>query len=96
MKELLYDHVFTNRGRSEDLSSIEMQLHRYLMLEKTSLLEHAVWSCLWFDGSGSFHTMQDILDQWAMDGNFDPTAYKNERRFTSSVAVIMRGAIQFL
>lgn len=98
MKELLYDHVFMNARRPEDLSSIEKQLHRYLLLEKTSLLEQAVWraSCLWFDGSGSFNTMQDIIDQWAMDGSFDPTAYKNERRFTSSVAVIMRGVIQFL
>ena len=98
MKELLYDHVFMNRGCPGNLSSIEKQLHRYLMIEKTSLLELAAWkaSCLWFDGSGSFNTMQDILDHWAIDDNFDPTAYKNERRFTSSVAVILRGVTQFL
>lgn len=77
--------------------SIE-QLEKYCKLEKISLLELAVWraSCLWFDGSRSFDTMQDILDQWAMDESFDPVAYKAERRFTSSVAVIMRGVLQYL
>eukprot|EP00579_Thalassiosira_antarctica_P022045 CAMPEP_0201986592 /NCGR_PEP_ID=MMETSP0904-20121228/91241_1 /ASSEMBLY_ACC=CAM_ASM_000553 /TAXON_ID=420261 /ORGANISM="Thalassiosira antarctica, Strain CCMP982" /LENGTH=59 /DNA_ID=CAMNT_0048540639 /DNA_START=274 /DNA_END=453 /DNA_ORIENTATION=- len=40
--------------------------------------------------------MQDILDRWAMDEIFDPVAYKAERRFTGSVAVIMEGVIKFL
>ena len=31
-----------------------------------------------------------------MDESFDPTAYKNERRFTSNVAVIVQGVIQYL
>lgn len=53
-------------------------MKKYEKLEETSLLELAAWkaSCLWFDGSLNFHTMQDILDQWAMDDNFDPVAYK--------------------
>ena len=44
----------------------------------------------------NFYTMQDILDQWAMDESFDLVAYKAERRFTGSVAVIMKGVIPFL
>ena len=79
-------------------ASITQQLDKYTKMEKTSLLELAVWraSCLWFDGSRNFDTMQDILDTWAMDESFDPTAYKNERRFTSNVAVIVQGVIQYL
>ena len=44
----------------------------------------------------SFHTMQGILDRWAIDESFDPVAYKAERRFTGSVAVITKGVIKFL
>ena len=68
--------------------SIEELLKKYNKLERISLLELAVWkaSCLWFDGSDmNFHSMQDILDQWAMDETFDPARYKANRRFTSNV-----------
>ena len=98
MKAELYDHIFTNQQvKVENIpSSIKQQLKKYTKLEKTSLLELAVWkaSCLWFDGSMSFHTMQGILDQCAMEESFDPVAYKAERRFTGSVAV--RVVIRFL
>ena len=99
MKAELYDYIFTTQQVVGELPSlIKQQLEKYTKLEKTSLLELAVWkaSCLWFDGSMDFHTMQDILDQWAMDEIFDPAAYKVERRFTASVAVIMKGVIKFL
>ena len=79
-------------------SSITRLVKKYMNLEKTSLLELAVWkaSCLSFDDSLSFHTMQDILDQWAMDANFDPVAYKAERRFTGNIAVIVRGVMEYI
>ena len=99
MKELLFDYIFTTHAYAcADASPIQRQLMKYTMLEKTSLLELAVWkaSCLWFDSSTSFHTMQGILDQCAMEESFDPVAYKAERRFTVSIAIIMRGVIMFL
>ena len=98
MKAELYDHFFTTQQVVGIPTSIRQQLEKYTMLEKISLLELAVWkaSCLWFDGSMSVHTMQDILDQWAIYESFDPAAYKHERRFTGSVAIIMRGVIKFL
>ena len=79
-------------------SSLQRLMKKYKKLEETSLLELASWkaSCLWFDGSLNFHTMQDILDQWAMDENFDPVAYKAERRFTRDVSVIVRGVMAYL
>ena len=101
MKELLFDHIFTNQAHACENgipSPIQQQLMKYTMLEKTSLLELAVWkaSCLWFDDSMHFYTMQDILDRWAMYESFDPVAYKADRRFTISIAVIVKGVIQFL
>ena len=99
IKEKLYDYIFDEGEFVFDIPfSIERQLEKYQMLEKTSLLELAVWkaSCLSFDGSMNFHTMQDILDQWAMDESFDPAAYKQERRFNGSMAVIMRCVLPFL
>ena len=95
----LFDYVFASGNDTTGVpASITQQLDKYTKMEKTSLLELAVWraSCLWFDGSRNFDTMQNILDTWAMDESFDPTAYKNERRFTSNVAVIVRGVIQYL
>lgn len=103
LKAELYEYILDNQRQVDQVvrgipSSIQKQLKKYIKLEQTSLLELAVWkaSCLWFDGSQSFHTMQDILDQWTVDERFDPAAYKSERRYTSSVAVIMHSVIQFL
>ena len=100
IKADIHDYIFNG---SSDFAhpvptSITQRLDTYTKLEKTSLLEIAVWkaSCLWFDGCINFHTMQDVVDLWAMDENFDPVTYKKERRFTSSVAVIMRGVLDFL
>ena len=99
IKADIHDYIFDSSDVVHEVpSSVTHQLQKYTKLEKISLLELAVWkaSCLWFDGSLSFRTMQDILDQWAIDKSFDPVTYKAERRFTSSTAVIMRGVLQFL
>ena len=100
IKAELCDYILIdNRGDVDDVPpSIERLLQRYTKYEKTSLLELAVWkaSCLWFDESQTFPTMQDISDQWAMDENFDPNAYKKKRRFAGNVAVIMRGVVEYL
>ena len=99
IKAQLFDYIITdNHAGAGVLLSIEKKLQRYTKLEETSLLELAVWkaSCLWFDGSRSFSTMQEILDQWAMDESFDAVAYKAERRFTGNIAVIMRGVLEYL
>ena len=99
LKEELCDAMFVPGNLSGSVpSSIKGLMKKYKKLEETSLLELAAWkaSCLWFDGSLNFHTMQDILDQWAMDDNFDPVAYKAERRFTSNVSVIVRGVMAIL
>ena len=100
VKAELCDYVFCDQSDTVQPvpDSIDKLLKKYIKLEKISLLELAVWkySCLWFDGSINFQTMQDILDQWAVDENFDPSKYKAERRFTSSVPVIMKGVLQFL
>lgn len=95
IKGMIFDHIY---HKNFDASDIERQLEQYEQMERTSLLELAVWgaSCLHFDGSRNFHTMQDILDQWALDEHFDPAAYKSDRRFTSSVAVVMRNVTEFL
>ena len=76
----------------------ENKINKLLQLERTSLLELAVWraSCLDFDGSGPFETMQDIHDNWIGGKGHEPAAYKSERRFSGSVAVIMQGVLQFL
>jgi len=96
IKAKLYEYIFAED--MQPLNSIHELLRKYTKLEKTSLLELAVWKarCLWLDGSQSFNTMQDILDQWTIDENFDPAAFKAERRYASNVAVIMRGVVQFL
>lgn len=103
LKEIWFDHTFyvyrpVNSVPDCAPDLLMRALKKYTKLEKTSLLELSVWkaSCLWLDGSGNFSSMQDILDQWAMDESFDPAAYKNERRFTSNVSVIMRGVIGYL
>jgi len=77
--------------------SIGRRLKKCVKLETTSLLELAVWraSCLWLDGSESFGTMQNILDQYAIERSFYPFQYKAERRYTSSTSVIMRGVVLF-
>ena len=78
--------------------SVDKLLETYTKYERTSLLELAVWkaSCLWLDGSQNFHTMQDIVDQWTMNSRFDPTAYKEERRYTGNDSVIMLGVLSYL
>ena len=65
----LFDYVFASGNDTTGVpASITQQLDKYTKMEKTSLLELAVWraSCLWFDGTRNFDTMQDILDtgQW--------------------------------
>ena len=97
VKVELFDYIFSPENGGVP-TSITRLVKKYMNLEKTSLLELAVWkaSCLSFDDSLSFHTMQDILDQWAMDANFDPVAYKAERRFTGNIAVIVRGVMEYL
>ena len=77
---------------------IDRQIEKHLKLKKTSLLEFAVWkvSCLWLDGSMSFSTMQEILDQRMIGESFDPVTYKQERRLTGSVSAIMHGVVEFL
>ena len=99
IKAELCDYILTDKWTDNGVPpSVDKLLETYTKYERTSLLELAVWkaSCLWFDGSQNFHTMQDILDQWTMDSRFDPTAYKAERRFTGNVAVIMRGVLDYL
>ena len=99
IKAELCDYILTDNGSVDNVPpSVDKLLETYTKYERTSLLELAVWkaSCLWFDGSQNFHSMQDILDQWTMDSRFDPTAYKSERRFTGNVAVIMRGVLAYL
>ena len=73
-------------------------LAKYEKIERISLLELAVWraSCLSFDGCMDFDTMQDILDRWAMDEDFDPVEYKKQRRYSSQVAVVIREVLPFL
>lgn len=97
VKSELLDYVLQNKPDGF-IATVKAQVEEYARLEKTSLLELAIWraSCLHFDGSRNFHTMQDILDQWALNESFDPTEYKFERRFTGCVAVIMRSVISFL
>ena len=67
-------------------------------MERISLLELAVWkaSCLDFDGTRKFHTMQDTVDCWAMDETFDPFEYKRLHQFASEVAVIVHGVCLIL
>ena len=99
IKADIHDYIFADTDVVHEVPySLKQRLDKYTKLEKTSLLELAVWkgSCLWFDGSLNFHTMQDVVDLWAIDESFDPVTYKTERRFTSSLAVIMRGVLDFL
>lgn len=93
-----FDSVREGGGGGGVPYSIKRTLRMYTNIERTSLLELAVWkaSCLWFDGSGRFETMQDIIEWQTVYKAFDPVSYKNDRRFTSSVAVIMRLVLEFL
>jgi len=91
---LLGNYIMAESSYAE----VENQINKFLQLERTSLLELAVWraSCLDFDGSGPFNTMQDIDDKSVAGEGHEPAAYKSERRFSGSVAVIMQGVLQFL
>lgn len=96
IKAKLFDYMC---GNITDLAAMmTLEFKKFNKMEKSSLLELAVWkaSCLHFDGSLNFHTMQDILDQWALDQTFNPATYKAERRYTSNVAVIMQSVVSFL
>ncbi|CAJ1954607.1 unnamed protein product [Cylindrotheca closterium] len=78
--------------------SILNQLERYERMETESLMELVAWkvNCLILDGSGHFDSMQEIVDQWALDDDFDPVEYKRQRRLPSNVGVILTSVSAFL
>lgn len=65
-----------------------MLFTEFLILSRNdlSLFELAVCkrSYFWFDGSLNFHTMQEVVDLWAMDESSDPVTYKTECRFLAA------------
>ncbi|CAJ1954606.1 unnamed protein product [Cylindrotheca closterium] len=79
-------------------TSIVDSVVKYERMEVASLLELVAWklNCLHLNGSGNFMTMQDILDQWAIDESFDPVEYKRQHRFSSNVGIIMDRLLEFL
>jgi hypothetical protein len=97
IKELLYDYA-TDFENCEDIDTICCELKKYEKMERLSLLELAVWktSCLSFDGSKDFRSMQDILDLWTLDETFDPVEYKRQCRYSGKLAVILRGVMTFI
>ena len=93
---LLGNYVMTQS--SEEYVEVENQINKFLQMERTSLLELAVWraSCLDFDGSGPFGTMQDIRDNSIVVEGHEPDVYKSERRFNGGVAVVIHGVLRFI
>ena len=67
-------------------------------METASLMELVAWkvNCLVLDDSGHFDSMQEIVDQWALDDSFDPVEYKRQRRLPGNVGVILVGVTAFL
>jgi hypothetical protein len=69
-------------------------LSKYELMTRLSLLELAIWkaSCL---SDCRFDTMQEI-EEWSLDGSFNPADYKQEKRTTSGVHVIITLILPFL
>ena len=90
VKSRLFDFIYYNQGTK---GGIFKAFQRYLLMERLSLLELAVWKAsLLLDGL----TMQDLHHQWAMDERFDPAGFAREYRVVSGVAVIVPNVMAYL
>lgn len=79
----------------EELKRVTKTLCKFEKMERLSLLELAVWKTS-LQNDPFFESMDDLDAYWALDRDFDPVAYKNERRVTSGIAVIIQGVLPFL
>jgi hypothetical protein len=79
----------------ELLARAKSALHKYEKMERLSLLELVVWKAS-LTSDPFFETMDDLDAYWTLERNFDPVAYKKERRVTSGITVIIQGVLPFL
>jgi hypothetical protein len=56
-----------------------MLFTKFLILSHNDLSLFELAACkgnfFWFDGSQNFHTMQEVVELWAMDESSDPVTY---------------------
>ena len=92
IKALIYDFVYANIGSAEH---IKRQYELYCRMEKTSLLELALWKASICDDV-HFETLQDVYDYSALEENFEPVDFVRQKRITSGVEVIIPRVMEFL
>ena len=92
IKALIYDFVYANIGSEEH---IERHYKLYCRMEKSSLLELALWKASICDYV-HFETLQDVYDYSALEEDFDPVDFVRQKRITSGVEVIIPRVVEFL
>ena len=92
IKALIYDFVYANIGSEEH---IERHYKLYCRMEKSSLLELALWKASICDYV-HFETLQDVYDYSALEEDFDPVDFVRQKRITSGVEVIIPRVMEFL
>jgi len=91
MQALLLEYV---QGDTT-LCKARQTLQKYEKMERLSLLELAVWKASLMSDP-YFKTMDDLDAYWTLERGFDPVAYKNDRRVTSGITVIIQSVLPFL
>jgi len=89
----LFKYIRT--GSDQTKAWIHETLEKYEKMERLSLLELAVWKASLVNDP-FFETLDDLDAYWTLDRNFDPVAYKNNRRVTSGITAIIQGVLSFL
>ena len=91
IKACLYDYIQTGGDESVLIRTVK----RFLLLERLSLLELALWKASICDGV-LFSSMQEMREYEVLDSAFDPNAYATEKRVTSGCEVIIPLVLSFL
>jgi hypothetical protein len=90
-KVLMYEHVVHSQPEAIFMNALE----KYEQMERSSLLELAIWKSRICDGLVFFHV--DEMRQYpALDEDFDPTGYAQNLRTTSGSAIIIPRVMEFL
>lgn len=97
VRALLYQYITSNNSVTSDaaLGQADKLLARFETMEKLSLLELAVWKAS-LTNDVFFTSMDDLDAYWTLELGFSPVAYKNDRRVTSGITVIIQNVLPFL
>ena len=86
---------FTTRDKLDMVRDVIRNL-----MERVFVLELAVWRASCFEFNAQFSSTQSVMERLAIlavsDPQFDPNAYKTDRRIKSGADIIVRDVIPFL